>query len=94
MAGQKKKKSFSDMWWDFAAIACYAAGVFGAGYMLFTGESIGWIIAGFFGGFFGMAVGLGLISAPFVKSKPDPVFEAANNKRWQRVAYNEFLIRH
>ena len=78
MAEQKKEMTETEknnLWLkekleNFAVMFCTMPGIIGAGYMFFTGESVGWIVAGFFGGFAIPVIIGGIIAAPFIPDNP------------------------
>lgn len=71
----------------------FVFGVIGAGYMFFTGESLGWIIAGFIGGFILPIAPFAIIAGLF-ESHSDPLLDAANNRINREVAYREWQIKN
>ena len=64
-------------------------GLVGAGYMFFTGESVGWIVAGFIGGLLAPIVIVGAIFGFFqgLFSKPKYNCDPNRQRELERSAY-------
>lgn len=66
----------------------------GGGYMFFTGESLGWIVAGAVGGVIVLFMALGLLAGVISFFFGHDEISAGERDATQRIALGEYYIKH
>lgn len=82
---EKNNQWLKDKFYTIMGRLCFVVGTIVAGYMFFTGESLGWIVAGFIGGFIAPMAPFGIIAG--MLEKPKPVYTEQQQRAIERSAW-------